>query len=142
MTAQKGDRVTVLISGKTIEGFLFMGGENPEPLTLTLGENTILPALENAIIGMHIDETKKITLSSENSFGPHFEDRQTTIERTLLPSDVELEVNGWYMLDDPGKPGQKFATRVISFDDNEVTLDTNHPLAGKDVVFDITLIKQ
>jgi peptidylprolyl isomerase len=86
---------------------------------------------------MNPDESKTIQIPSDNAYGPHREDMVMVIERNQLPADIEPKVDQKLQMRHPN--GQSTVVTVIEVNDSNVTMDGNHPLAGKDLTFDIRL---
>ena len=135
--AKTGDTVKVHYTGKLDDGTIFDTSIKREPLQFTIGEGKIIPDFEQAVIGMNPGETKNVQIPSDNAYGPHLEDRVMVVDRSEFPEDLKPEVD--QRLQVRQSDGQVFAVTVIDVSESKVTLDGNHPLAGKDLTFDIQL---
>ena len=135
--AKNGDTVKVHYTGKLDDGTVFDTSADREPLQFTIGEGKIIPDFEQAVIGMNPGETKNVQIPSDNAYGPHLEDRVMVVDRSEFPEDLKPEVD--QRLQVRQSDGQVFAVTVIDVSESKVTLDGNHPLAGKDLTFDIQL---
>ena len=137
--AKAGDTVKVHYTGKLNNGDVFDSSVDAEPLQFTIGQKQMIPAFEEAMIDMELGEKKTIDISADGAYGQRRDDLTQTVERSLLPADIELKVGLRLTAQDP--EGQPFSVAVASFDDDNVTLDGNHPLAGEDLTFDIELVE-
>jgi peptidylprolyl isomerase len=137
--AKSGDTVRVHYTGKLDDETTFQTSIGRDPLELTIGEERIIPALENAVIGMKPGDAKTVNIPAEDAFGPYREDLVRTIERSQFPTDFEPEVGQRLNLNETG--GNEIAVTVTDFSEAIVTLDANHPLAGENLVFDIELVE-
>lgn len=136
-TAQKGDHVKVHYSGRLEDGTEFDSSQDAAPLEFTIGNGEVIPGFENAVVEMAPGESKTVTIPAEQGYGPHQEEMVATIERKGVPEDVDLVVGNQLEVSQEG--GQSFVVTVTEVTEETVTLDANHPLAGKDLTFDIRL---
>jgi len=136
--AKFGDTVKVHYVAKTKDYIIFDSTIQKEPLEFTIGDGQIIPAFEKALVGMKENEKKTITLISEDAFGPYLEELITTIDRTQLPANLSIKKGQQLQIQQPD--GQVMLVKVVDITDQNVTFDANHPLAGKDITFDIHLI--
>lgn len=140
--AQNGDTVKVHCTGKLEDGSVFSGSHNQGPMQFKLGGRPVIPCFEKfeeAVIGMSPGESKSITIPPEQGFGPHHDQMVQVMDRKQLPPNLRPEVG--QQLEVPRPDGRKMLVTVTSISDVTVTLDSNHPLAGKDLTFDIQLIE-
>jgi len=138
-TAKLGDRVQVHYAGTLIDGTEFDSSLGREPLEFKLGEGTLLPDFESAVIGMHEGERKTITIPCDGAYGEHDADLNLQVPRSALPADIELAVGA--VLQAKRQDGVTADFRVLEIEDDQVVMDGNHPLAGHDLVFDLELIR-
>lgn len=136
--AKSGDSVKVHYTGKLDDGTVFDSSEGKEPLEFIIGESQVIPGFEDGVVGMKPDESKTIEIPAEQAYGEHNPDLVITVERSRFPDHVEPEVG--LPLQMRREEGQIVMVTVTGVTDSEVTLDANHPLAGKDLVFDIQLV--
>lgn len=137
--ARSGDTVRVNYTGKLEDETVFQTSMDREPLEFTIGQERVIPAFENAVIGMKPGDGKTVKVSAEEGFGPYREELVRTIERSQFPADIEPEVGQRLNLSEPG--GHEIVVTVTDFSEAAVTLDANHPLAGENLVFDIELVE-
>uniref|UniRef100_A0A831UET2 Peptidyl-prolyl cis-trans isomerase n=1 Tax=Geobacter metallireducens TaxID=28232 RepID=A0A831UET2_GEOME len=139
--AKKGDTVKVHYTGKLTTGEVFDSSEEggSGPLEFTIGEGEVIPGFEEAVIGMNAGEAKTVTIPVEQAYGPRMEELVAEVEREYLPQDAEPKLGQQYEVTQDD--GQVFNVTVTGMNDTTVTLDANHPLAGRDLVFDIKLVE-
>ncbi len=135
--AKNGDTVKVHYTGKLDDGTVFDTSADREPLQFTIGEGQIIPDFEQAIVGMNPGESKTVQIPSDRAYGPHREEMVMVVDRNEFPKDLEPRVD--QRLQVRQSDGQTFAVTVTAVSESKVTLDGNHPLAGKDLTFDIQL---
>lgn len=137
--AKYGDTVMVHYEGKLSDGTVFDASTGGDPLQFTIGEGEIIPGFEEAVVGMSIGESKTAEIPADQAYGPHQSQLVVNVERNQLPADFDLEVGQQLQIQQA--PGQVIPVIVTDLSDDQVTLDANHPLAGKDLVFDIQLVE-
>ena len=141
--AQDGDKVRVHYIGTLEDGSQFDASRDEfglgEPIEFTIGNSQMIPGFEQAIIGMKEGESKTIHIKCLDAYGEHHPEGLIEIERNQLPSGIPLEVGGMVQGNSP--TGGQVAFTVVEITENKVTLDSNHPLAGKDLVFDVQLFE-
>ncbi len=137
---EHGKTVKVHYTGKLDDGTVFDSSIDRDPLQFTLGEGQMIPGFEQAVVGMNLNESKTVTIPMDQAYGPHREEMVTVIERNQIPENMQqLEVGQQLQIrqDD----GQTFSVLVTDVAESSVTLDANHPLAGKDLTFDLQLVE-
>ena len=134
-----GDTVQVHYTGRLESGEQFDSSRERDPLQFTLGNGELIPGFENAVIGMNVGDVKTIQIPSQEAYGPYMENMKITVDKAKLPEDMELKIGMNLTL--RGSDERKLNVRVIDIAENTVTMDANHPLAGKDLMFDIELVK-
>jgi FKBP-type peptidyl-prolyl cis-trans isomerase 2 len=137
--AKTGDTVKVHYTGILEDGTQFDSSRGSEPLQFTLGGGRILPGFEIAVEGMIVGGTKTIYLPAEDAYGPYREDLTQEVPRSVIPDDIELAEG--IILHAQGPDGQTLHFTVVDFDDQKVKIDGNHPLAGKDLIFELELME-
>jgi peptidylprolyl isomerase len=137
--AKEGDKVKVNYTGSLEDGTVFGSSPDEEPLEFTIGQRNVLPSFENAVIGMNEGDTKTVSIPPEEAFGDRKEDLIFDVERTKLPPSIDLKLGG--VLRVGSDEGQDFDVIIANIDDAVVTLDGNHPLAGKVLNLEIQLIQ-
>lgn len=137
--AKTGDTVRIHYTGKLSDGTTFDSSDGGDPLEFALGAGTIIPGLETGIIGMAVGDSGTVNIAADDAYGPHHAEAVQTVERSEIPDHVELVVGGQLQAQAPN--GQQLMLTVMELTDASVTLDANHPLAGKDLTFDVELIE-
>jgi peptidylprolyl isomerase len=137
--AQEGDTVHIHYTGRLDDGTVFDSSRDRDPLSFTLGSGQVIKGFDSAVSGMSVGESKTATISPEAAYGPRREELHLTYPREQFPDDMEPEVG--QMLQMQTEEGQTFQVQVTEVADDSVGLDANHPLAGKELTFDIELVK-
>ena len=137
--AKHGDVVKVHYEGKLEDGTVFDTSANHGPLQFTLGKEEVIPGLEQAVLGMAAGESKIAKISADKAFGPYRDGLLFEVNREQLLEDVEPKVG--QQLQTRQADGQATIVTVADVSDSSVTLDINHPLAGKDLILDIRLLE-
>ncbi|MBL26467.1 MAG: peptidylprolyl isomerase [Rhodospirillaceae bacterium] len=138
-SVKSGDTVKVHYTGRLDDGTQFDTSSGREPLELTVGSGNIIPGFENSVIGMSPGDTKTVTVPSGEAYGDHRPDMVQTVSRDQIPPEVEVAPG--VQLRASNQNGQPFLLTVVDVSDDSVTVDANHPLAGKDLTFDIELVE-
>ncbi len=138
--AKQGDMVKVHYTGKLKDGKVFDSSEQREPLEFKIGEGQVIPGFEQAVVGMSPGESKSAEITSDQAYGPHRQELVQEVQRDQLPDELESQ-KGQYLQATRPQDGQKINLLVTDVNDNSVTLDANHPLAGEDLTFDIRLVE-
>lgn len=137
--AKKGNTVKVHYTGSLNDGSVFDSSQGREPLEFTLGEERVIPGFENAVVGMSPGDKKKETIPADEAYGPRRDDMVLEVDRDQLPENVEPEVG--LQLQMTTTDGRQVPVKIAEVEDSKVKLDANHPLAGKDLVFDLELVE-
>ena len=137
--ATAGDTVRVHYTGTLDNGTTFDTSADKDPMEVTLGSGQILPGVEDAILGMTEGDSKTVTLEAESAFGVHNPDLIQQVERARIPDEIDLEIGA--VLQATDETGNPLHLTVVEFDDQAVNLDANHPLAGRDLTFELTLVE-
>ena len=130
---QLGSKVTISYIGTLDDGTIFYSTKDHEPLTVTIGDDQIFPALERAIMGMREGETRNIVLSAEEGYGPRRKENVIQVARGAFPVGKEINVGQKLSLSFSG--GASRIMLVTALNETEVTLDGNHALAGCELTF-------
>ncbi len=137
--AKDGSKVKINYTGKLDDGTVFDTSEGKAPLEFTLGSKQVIPGFETGITGMKVGEKKTIHIPADQAYGPHQKEMVIKAERKQLPPDLKPEVGQQLQMNHQN--GQTFIVKVIEVDETTITLDGNHPLAGKNLTFDIELLE-
>ncbi len=137
--ADNGNTVKVHYTGRLEDGTVFDSSEGREPLEVTLGSGSVIPGFEKGLLGMKVDEKKTITIPAEEAYGLHREELTMQVPKTDFPDEITPEVG--LQLDMEREDGQNIPVTIVNIENESVTLDANHPLAGKALIFDLTLVE-
>jgi len=139
-TVTNGNNVTLHYKGTFSDGKVFDDSRaRGSTMSITVGQGRLIKGFETALIGMTEGQTKNINLNSEQAYGPVRPEAIVTAPKSAFPEDFMFE-EGMQVTGRTAEGGMSYAT-IVSFSDTEVTLDHNHPLAGKDINFEIELVK-
>ncbi|MDO6583953.1 peptidylprolyl isomerase [Salipiger sp. 1_MG-2023] len=134
-----GDTVRIHYTGTLNDGTTFDSSAGRDPLEFVVGSGQIIPGLDKAIPGMTVGDKKTVEIAPEEAYGPvHAEGRQA-VPRQEIPNDIPLDLGTQLQVQTPN--GQTMNVTVAEVTETEVTLDANHPLAGKDLTFAIELVE-
>jgi len=134
-----GDTVSVHYTGKYEDGGVFDSSEDREPIKFTVGGKQLIRGFEEAVVGMSEGEKKEITITPENGYGESIPELVFEIPRNHVPDNIQLEEGLQLTLTD--QEGNQLPAVVKKVTDETVTLDANHPLAGKKLHFDIEVVE-
>jgi FKBP-type peptidyl-prolyl cis-trans isomerase 2 len=142
--AKTGDTVKVHYTGKLDDGTIFDSSYNNKPIEFIIGNKKLIPDFEQAVLNMQKGEKKTITISSNKAYGPIRKELILKVERTKIPANINPKIGQIlkFQKEAEGKnPAEVIAFGVIGITDTHLTLDANHPLAGKDLTFEIELVE-
>ncbi len=134
-----GSVVKVHYTGTLEDGTVFDTSVGREPLEFTMGTGAMIPGFENAVKGMKLGQKKTVTIPSDEAYGAHRDDMALVIERDKMPEGLNPEVGQQLQMQDSG--GRATQVIVTEVTKTTVTIDANHPLAGKDLIFEIELVE-
>lgn len=137
--AKNGDSVKVHYTGRFDDGTIFDSSREGEPLEFTLGQGTVIPGFEEAVVGMRTGESKTARIAPENAYGPRREEMVVELSRADLPRTVRPQVG--QQLQFPQKEGGSIIVQIAEVTDTHIVIDANHPLAGRELIFEIELVK-
>ncbi|MBM3119336.1 MAG: peptidylprolyl isomerase [Chloroflexi bacterium] len=136
---KNGDTVQVNYTGKLADGTVFDSSVERGPLEFTLGAGQLIPGFEKAVLGMKVGEKKTVIIPADEAYGPHRDEQVVEIPREELPSDLTPQVGQQLVVTQ--QDGRQIIVVITEVSDETVTIDANHPLAGKDLTFEIELVK-
>jgi peptidylprolyl isomerase len=137
--AKNKDKVKVNYKGTLKDGSTFDSSEGREPLEFEIGCGHVIPGFENGVIGLEPGQKKTIQIPFGEAYGAYDEAAVINIPRTELPEGLNPEVG--QMLQLSNGSGQVFAAEVKEANADSIKIDANHPLAGKDLTFEIELLE-
>jgi peptidylprolyl isomerase len=136
--AKSGDTVRVHYTGKLEDGTQFDSSAGKDPLEFSIGAGEVLPAFDSAVEGMAIGDSKSVNIEAAEAYGRRHEQLIQDVPREHLPDDMQPAVG--MQLQAQGQDGQPIKLVVTEVKKETITVDGNHPLAGKDLDFDIKLV--
>jgi FKBP-type peptidyl-prolyl cis-trans isomerase 2 len=137
--AQTGSTVKIHYTGKLNDGKVFDSSKGKEPMEFKIGEGTVIQGLERAVIGMKEGDTKTATIPAQEAYGAYSENLVVELDRSRLPDDIKPRVG--QLLKVKSTDGEEYNVTLSKVSENSVTLDANHPLAGKDLTFDLEIVE-
>ena len=137
---EKGQTVSLHYIGTLDDGTEFDSSRSrEEPMTCEVGAGQLISGFDNALVGMAIGETKKISLSPNEAYGNILEEAIQVIPKTSFPEDFQFNVGEF--VQGQGESGNIVSAKIEALENDNVTLDFNHPMAGKNLNFEIELLK-
>ena len=136
---RKGDIVRVHYTCKLSNGTVIDSSNGQEPLEFTIGQGEIIKGLEDVVLRMKAGESKTVTVAAENAYGVRHEEWMINVGRDQLPADFNPDIGLHYEI--PREDGQSSFATVTQVSESTVTLDFNHPLSGKELIFDVNLLE-
>lgn len=137
--AKTGDVVRVHYRGRLEDGTEFDSSEGREPLEFQVGGGQIISGLEKHVEGMEVGQKSTVTVPADEAYGPRDERQVQSVPREALPDDIDVQMGS--RLTATTREGRQIPLTVIGLDENQVTVDANHPLAGRNLVFDLELVE-
>lgn len=137
--AKRGNRVKIHYTGKLKDGRVFDTSDNHDPLQFEIGKGEVISGLEEAVLDMEQGEKKTVNIPAEKAYGSYHREKVVSVEKSRIPAHISPEVGKKLKLLQPD--GQTDIVRITDISDTEVTLDANHPLAGKDLMFEIQMVE-
>jgi peptidylprolyl isomerase len=136
---RSGDTAVVHYTGRLRDGRVFDSSKQRGPLELTVGKSQVIPKFEEAVTAMEPGEERTVAIPAEQAYGPRRADLIVAVDRAQFPEHIEPAVGQELQVRRDG--GDTAIVRVAEVSDEQVTLDTNHPLAGEDLTFDLELVE-
>lgn len=136
--ARMGDRVKVDYVGTLADGTVFDRTDEGAPLEFTIGGQEVIPGFERAVVGMKPDQKRTVTIPAADAYGPRRSEMVAHVERARFPGNPAFQVGQQIQITQ--EDGAKLVATVTGVTPTTVTIDANHPLAGKDLTYAITLV--
>ena len=136
---KEGDAIRIYYTGKLEDGTVFDSTEDGNPLEFTVGEGEVIQGLEEGVIGMAPGESKSIRIPMEKGYGLREEERVFEMGREKIPGGMDLEIGRQLQMF--RADGLPVMVTVTGKSETSYTMDCNHPLAGKTLIFDTTLLE-
>lgn len=137
-TAKTGDKVRIHYTGSLDDGHVFDSSEGRDPLEFTLGSRQVIAGFDSGVEGMAVGEKKTVAIEPEDAYGNHNPDMVQKVQRTQFPEDADIKVGTQFQASTDGGP---VVVTVVAMDNDEVTIDANHALAGKRLNFALELVE-
>jgi peptidylprolyl isomerase len=137
-TVKTGDTVRIHYTGTLEDGSRFDSSEGREPLEFVVGSGQIIPGLDIALPGMAVGDAKTVEVPCDQAYGPVNPEARQAVPRAGIPEGIPLDPGTQLQMQTP--QGHVVPVVVVEVDEETVTLDANHPLAGKDLTFAIELV--
>jgi FKBP-type peptidyl-prolyl cis-trans isomerase SlpA len=131
--------VKVHYTGKLADGEVFDTSDGKEPIEFTLGQGQLIPGFEKGLIDMKLNEKKTINMTKDEAYGEVNETLIQEVKKTDLPQDMEPKVGMGLVSKSP--EGQEINLMVVEVKEETIVIDGNHPLAGRDLVFDLEVVE-
>ena len=140
MVVKKGDKIKVEYTGSLEDGTVFDSSEKQgKPLEFEVGSGQIIKGFDESLIGMEKGQEKEIKIEPADAYGQHNPQLIKKLPKDKFPTDKEIKPNMMLVLGTPD--GRQIPTKVMDVTDSEITLDLNHPLAGKTLTFKIKVVE-
>jgi len=136
--AKNGDVVKVHYTGKLEDGTVFDSSSGRDPLEFTLGEGQVITGFEEVVVGMAPGEKKTAKVEAEKAYGPRRQEMVVEVDKKQFPGNIDPQVGQHLEIRQPA--GDSIMVTVMDVSEAKVTLDANHPLAGKTLEFEIQLM--
>ena len=137
--ASDGDAVRVHYTGTLEDGTTFDTSIGSDPLEFTLGEGSMIPGFEQAVDGLKVGQSKTVTIPAEEAYGLYNDELLLVFSREQLPAGINPEIGQELQMQTTD--GRIVTVPVIEVSEETITVDANHPLAGKDLTFEIELVE-
>ncbi|MGC9518950.1 MAG: FKBP-type peptidyl-prolyl cis-trans isomerase [Desulfuromonadaceae bacterium] len=137
VVAKKGDTVKVHYTGRLENGEIFDSSEGKKPLSFIIGQREVIKGFDEAVEGMIVGEEKTVTIEPEKGYGKSKQELIQKVERSEMPEGLDYRVGN--QIEITREDGSLFYVMVKEITDTDVSLDANHPLAGKRLIFEIRM---
>jgi peptidylprolyl isomerase len=135
---ENGTYISVEYTGTLGNGEVFDSSQGRQPLEVHMGAGQMIKGFEAQLIGMALNEKKVFTLLPEDAYGPRNADLMRSVPRSEVPPDMDVHVDMIVGLMTP--QGNQVPARIVQLDDEQMTMDLNHPLAGESLTFEIEVV--
>lgn len=139
MSVKKGDMIRVHYVGKLEDGSVFDSSEGREPLGFKVGEGQVIVGFDEGVIGMSVGDKKELFIPEDKAYGSYREELVVSFLKEQLPEDIDFQVG--MKLQMPSEHGIMIPITVKEVTEEEVYLDANSDLAGKNLIFEVELVE-
>lgn len=136
---QSGNTVRVHYTGRLDDGSVFDSSKERDPLEFVVGSGMVIPGFDSAVLGLSVGESVTVTIPAADAYGEKREDMVAVVDRAQFPESIVPEVGVQLQIPEPS--GRVLIVTITNIEGNEITLDANHHLAGKNLTFDIELLE-
>jgi len=136
---ENGQKVKIHYTGTLDDGSQFDSSAGRDPLEFEMGAGMVIPGFEKGVAGMEVGEKKTIHIPAAEAYGERREEMVMQFERSQLPEDLKPEVGMGLQMQGP--QGQPVPVTVTAVDDEHITIDANHQLAGQNLNFELELVE-
>ena len=139
----QGSVVKIEYKGTLSDGTVFDTTEGKQPLSFLVGANQVIPAFETNVISMKAGQTKKFTIKAKEAYGDPDPSKIVTLPKDQRFTGIDLKEGATIFANNKAPDGRVIQTpmKVVKVTDAEVTMDYNHPLAGKDLTFEVKVVE-
>lgn len=136
---KENDTVKIHYTGKLQDGQVFDSSLERDPIEFTIGGGQIIPGLEKGLIDMKVNDNKTIEIPQAEAYGDVQKELFQEVPKEQLPQEITPEVGMGLVAKNPD--GSERQLRVAEVKDDSIVIDANHPLAGKDLIFDVEVVE-
>ena len=136
---KNGDTVKIHYTGKLDDGKVFDNSRERQPVEFKVGGGEVMPGIEKGVIGMETGDTKSIEIPPEEAFGPRRDELVIEVAKKELPDQITPAMGQRLQMKHPD--GGHVDLIIVAVNDETITLDANHPLAGHTLFFDLELVE-
>jgi len=137
--AKSGDTVRIHYTGTLDDGTQFDSSDGRDPLEFTLGGGQVIPGFDSAVDGMAVGDSKSVTIPPDEAYGKRHEQLVQDVPKSSLPEDMEPAIG--MHLQSQGPEGQVMNLVITEVEEDSISVDANHPLAGQALTFAIELVE-
>ncbi len=137
-TVKEKEVVDIAYTGTLTDGSVFSKSEKDKPLEFIVGAGRIIPALEKGLLGMKVGEQKKLTIKAADAYGEYDPGALQEVPKERFPQGAKIEAGERFVVQTPTGP---YPVKIAEVKTKTVVVDFNHPLAGKDLTFDVQIMK-
>jgi peptidylprolyl isomerase len=136
---KKGDTVRIHYTCKLEDGTVADSSNDTGPIEFALGKGDVIKGLDEAVMGMKVGQSKTLNIPPDKAYGLRHEEWALDVPRNKMPEGIKAEAG--VCLEIPGEDGSSSTAMVKHVSESSVTLDFNHPLAGKELIFEVSLLE-